>query len=175
MSLLVASALDPFGPAYSARLLAVAVSATLDKAIALRSLLTSAAEAIAPQAPLAPFLAFCACSLCYATVALFACMPAPYGPGSRHALGSGIPELQAILSGYWLARYLSFTTFVSKVIGLIAALAAGYYIGREGPMVHLSAALSVLLMKLPWFEQAIEQNHQRKRCVASSPPDLLTS
>jgi len=41
---------------------------------------------------------------------------------------------------------------VAKFIGLVAALAAGYFIGREGPMVHLSAALSVLLMKLPPFD-----------------------
>ena len=72
---------------------------------------------------------------------------------------------QAILSGFWLARYLSARAFVAKFIGLVAALAAGYFIGREGPMVHLSAALSVLLMKLPPFDEVIDNDHQRKRAM----------
>ena len=35
--------------------------------------------------------------------------------GSRHAVGSGIPEMKAILSGYWLSRYLSPRAFIFKV------------------------------------------------------------
>ena len=102
----------------------------------------------------------------YAVLASLACVPPPAGPswGSRHAMGSGIPEIKAILSGYWLARYLSARAFVAKVVGLVAALAAGLFIGREGPMVHLSATLSVLLMKLRPFS-FIDDDHAMKRAM----------
>ena len=168
-------------------LLALWIGFVLDKADSLRDVLTNLAEhmrdswllesgtelgsgvAVSELAMrmlyLLPFATFLFCSLCYATVALYACLPSPHGPGSRHASGSGIPELKAILSGYWLARYLSARAFISKLVGLNAALAAGLFIGREGPMVHLSAALSTLLMKLPAFEATIEHNHQRKRAM----------
>ena len=71
------------------------------------------------------------------------------GIGSRHAVGSGIPEMKAILSGYYLERYLSLRTLVCKLVGLTAALGAEYTIGREGPFVHLSCISCVLLLKLP--------------------------
>ena len=38
---------------------------------------------------------------------------------------------------------LSLKTFLAKILGLTSALAAGYVIGKEGPLVHLSATLSV--------------------------------
>ena len=114
---------------------------------------------------LLPFAGFLLCELGYVTVALLACLPAPNGPGSRHASGSGIPELKAILSGYWLPRYLSGHAFVAKVVGLIAALASGLFIGREGPMVALSATVGALLMQLPAFGEDMEGNHQRKRAL----------
>ena len=114
------------------------------------------------------FVVYWLFSMAYATVALLACMPPPHGPGSRHAVGSGIPEIKAILSGYWLARYLSLRAFVAKVIGLIAALAAGFAIGKEGPLVHLCAALSTQLMKLPFFDAAIDENVHKKRAMLAA-------
>ena len=72
--------------------------------------------------------------------------------------------MKAILSGYWLPRYLSPSTFVAKVIGLTTALAAGYTIGREGPLVHLSCTLATGLMTLPGFG-AIAESHNLKRSM----------
>ena len=60
--------------------------------------------------------------------------------GSRHAVGSGIPEMKAIMSGYWLPRYLSLKTFTAKTVGLTSALAAGFVIGK----VRVRARVRVL-------------------------------
>ena len=56
--------------------------------------------------PVATFWIF---SIGYVTVALFACLPPPHGPGSRHAVGSGIPEIKASLSSSTLAHTLTHT------------------------------------------------------------------
>ena len=58
---------------------------------------------------LVPFLASLLWSLAAASVALLACLAPPNGPGSRHALGSGIPEIkvaalimgEVIMGGYY--------------------------------------------------------------------------
>ena len=88
--------------------------------------------------------------------------------GSRHAVGSGIPEMKAILTGYWLPRYLTPRVLGAKVVGLTAALAAEYMIGREGPMVHLTAILSILVMKLPLFADAFDEDHTLKRSMLAA-------
>ena len=116
---------------------------------------------------LLPFGTSLAVACLCASLALLACLPPPLGFGSRHAVGSGIPEIKAILSGYWLARYLSARALLAKIGGLAAALSAGFFVGKEGPLVHISAALATLLMKLPCF-RPIEANHQRKRAMIAA-------
>ena len=44
-----------------------------------------------------------------------------------------------------------------QVIGLTAALVAGFTIGREGPLVHLASCFACLLMRLPVFAAVEEQ------------------
>ena len=76
---------------------------------------------------------------------------------SKEAEGSGIPELKSILAGVNIYRYLSFQTFIGKIIGLFAAVSAGLSVGREGPFVHLSAAIANKLAKIGIFKD-IETN-----------------
>ena len=52
----------------------------------------------------------------------------------------------------------------AKVVGLTAALAADFMIGREGPMVHLTATVAVLLMRLPAFTK-LEVDPAKKRAM----------
>ena len=47
------------------------------------------------------------------------------------ACGSGIPEMKTILKGVVLKEYLTFKTFVAKIIGVILALSAGVPVGKE--------------------------------------------
>ena len=72
------------------------------------------------------------------------------------------------MSGYWLPRYLSLKTFTAKIVGLTSALAGGYVIGKEGPLVHLSSILSVLLMKLAPFSGFLDTDHTRKRSILAA-------
>ncbi len=52
-------------------------------------------------------------------------------PSSILPLGSGIPEMKTILRGVVLKEYLTFKTFVAKVIGLTCALGSGMPLGKE--------------------------------------------
>lgn len=52
-------------------------------------------------------------------------------PLSFLPLGSGIPEMKTILRGVVLKEYLTFKTFVAKVIGLTCALGSGMPLGKE--------------------------------------------
>eukprot|EP01133_Synstelium_polycarpum_P006522 gene6522-7552_t len=70
---------------------------------------------------------------------------------SPYAVGSGIPEMKSILSGINLSRVLGFKTLVSKLVGMVAATAAGLTIGRTGPFMHASAIIAHQMMNLSYF------------------------
>uniref|UniRef100_A0A8C5J2R8 Chloride voltage-gated channel 2 n=1 Tax=Junco hyemalis TaxID=40217 RepID=A0A8C5J2R8_JUNHY len=63
------------------------------------------------------------------------------------AVGSGIPEMKTILRGVVLKEYLTFKTFVAKVIGLTCALGSGMPLGKEGPFVHIASMCATLLSR----------------------------
>ncbi|NXI38580.1 CLCN2 protein, partial [Galbula dea] len=63
------------------------------------------------------------------------------------AVGSGIPEMKTILRGIVLKEYLTFKTFVAKVIGLTCALGSGMPLGKEGPFVHIASMCAALLSR----------------------------
>uniref|UniRef100_A0A3P8V573 Chloride channel 2c n=1 Tax=Cynoglossus semilaevis TaxID=244447 RepID=A0A3P8V573_CYNSE len=63
------------------------------------------------------------------------------------AVGSGIPEMKTILRGVVLKEYLTFKTFVAKVIGLTCALGSGMPLGKEGPFVHIASLCAALLSR----------------------------
>ncbi|XP_041038390.1 chloride channel protein-like [Carcharodon carcharias] len=67
---------------------------------------------------------------------------------SPQAVGSGIPELKTIIRGAVLQEYLTFRTFIAKVLGLTAVLSSGLPVGKEGPFVHIASICAALLSKL---------------------------
>lgn len=64
------------------------------------------------------------------------------------ATGSGLPELKAFLNGCHMPKILQPSTLVAKAIGTMLVVTSGLPIGREGPMVHIGAALAVCLSSI---------------------------
>ncbi|XP_062901765.1 chloride channel protein 2-like isoform X1 [Mobula hypostoma] len=77
------------------------------------------------------------------------------------AVGSGIPEMKTILRGVVLKEYLTFKTFVAKVIGLTCALGSGMPLGKEGPFVHIASMCAALLSKFMSLFGGIYENESR--------------
>ncbi|CUM50927.1 unnamed protein product [Debaryomyces fabryi] len=60
---------------------------------------------------------------------------------------SGIPEIKLIISGfnYDLPVYLGLHTLIYKIFGLILVVSSGLWLGKEGPLVHVSCCILNIL------------------------------
>ncbi|XP_075089851.1 chloride channel protein CLC-c-like [Nicotiana tabacum] len=86
------------------------------------------------------FAAFAGCNVVLATCAAALC--ALIAPA---AAGSGIPEVKAYLNGIDAHSILAPSTLLVKIFGSILGVAAGFVVGKEGPMVHTGACIANLL------------------------------
>lgn len=86
------------------------------------------------------FIAFAGCNLAFAVAAAVLC--AYVAPA---AAGSGIPEVKAYLNGVDAHSILAPSTLLVKIFGSIFGVAAGFVVGKEGPMVHTGACIANLL------------------------------
>jgi chloride channel 7 len=86
------------------------------------------------------FAAFAGCNLVLAFCAAVLC--AYIAPA---AAGSGIPEVKAYLNGVDAHSILAPSTLFVKIFGSIFGVAAGFVVGKEGPMVHTGACIANLL------------------------------
>jgi len=82
------------------------------------------------------------------------------------AIGGGIPEIKTILSGVIKPILLSQSLIVAKVFGLTFALLAGFYVGKEGPFVQISAALADQLLSLKIFRHLYHHDNKRLEIIA---------
>ena len=53
--------------------------------------------------------------------------------------------MKAIMAGVDLGDTLSFSTYTSKVFGMIAMLSSGMSLGKEGPFVHIAGCIASFL------------------------------
>ncbi|UYV60235.1 hypothetical protein LAZ67_1000513 [Cordylochernes scorpioides] len=58
-----------------------------------------------------------------------------------YAIGSGIPEIKTILSGFIIRGYLGKWTLIIKSVCLMLAVASGLSLGKEGPLVHIACCI----------------------------------
>ncbi|KAM7478712.1 hypothetical protein LguiA_026925 [Lonicera macranthoides] len=86
------------------------------------------------------FAAFAGCNVVLASCAAVLC--AYIAPA---AAGSGIPEVKAYLNGVDAHSILAPSTLFVKIFGSIFGVAAGFVVGKEGPMVHTGACIANLL------------------------------
>ncbi|XP_055369759.1 chloride channel protein 2-like [Betta splendens] len=77
------------------------------------------------------------------------------------AAGSGIPEVKTIMRGVVLKEYLTFKTFVTKVIALTCALGSGMPMGKDGPFVHIASLCGALLCKFMSLFGGMYENESR--------------
>lgn len=56
---------------------------------------------------------------------------------------SGIPEIKLLISGFNLnvSKYLGLHTLLYKIAGLMLVVSSGLWLGKEGPLVHVSCCI----------------------------------
>ncbi|KAF1320896.1 Chloride channel, partial [Globisporangium splendens] len=82
------------------------------------------------------------------------------------AAGSGLPFMKVAISGIDMSAYLSFRCVVTKIVGLLAAFAAGLSIGKEGPFIMISCGFASILMNLPLFQRINNDETKRLEMLA---------
>jgi chloride channel 2 len=73
----------------------------------------------------------------------------PMHPPPSHLLSAGIVDMKVILSGHSPqgSPVLALHLIPTKILGLMLALASGLSVGKEGPLVQVTAAFATLLLK----------------------------
>ena len=78
----------------------------------------------------------------------------------RAVIGTGLPEVRAVLSGGDVRSILSFRQAFMRLVALLGTMSAGLMVGGEGPFVLISASIAHSLSRLPpfrWFLQTSPQ------------------
>lgn len=68
-----------------------------------------------------------------------------WGPG---AAGSGVAEIIGYCNGVNYPLTISIPTFITKIFGVVFAIAGGLTIGKEGPLAHIGANCGALTLYL---------------------------
>jgi chloride channel 7 len=82
------------------------------------------------------------------------------------ASGSGLAEVKAMLNGSHITGLLTFTSAFVKIVGIILTIIGGLALGREGPMVHVGAAMANFILHVPYFHKRIIGVHTNRRAQA---------
>ena len=61
------------------------------------------------------------------------------------AMGSGVAEVIGVINGVNYPDAINFKTLVTKVFGVVLAVAGGLTVGKEGPLAHIGANLGAAL------------------------------
>ena len=94
-------------------------------------------------------------SLAYLPPTTYYILPTTYHhtPSQPHAAVSGLPKIKSNLNGTKIPGYLSFRVLVAKIVGTTLVVGSGLPLGKEGPMVHIGAAVASLIsnVKVNWM------------------------
>ena len=68
------------------------------------------------------------------------------------AAGSGVAEVVGWLNGVNYPLCIDHRTLITKIIGVVLAVAGGLCVGKEGPLAHIGANVGAAIVGLPSFE-----------------------
>ena len=86
---------------------------------------------------------------------------------SPYAIGSGIPEVKTILSGFIIHGYLGIGSLIGKTLSLPLAVGAGLSLGKEGPLVHVASCCGNAIARL-FPKYAANEAKKREMLSAAS-------
>jgi chloride channel 7 len=67
--------------------------------------------------------------------------------------GSGLPETKALLNGTPIPTFLRWKTLLTKILSITLVVASGFPVGKEGPMVHIGAAVCAGILNAHLFNR----------------------
>lgn len=70
----------------------------------------------------------------------------------KGAMGSGVAEVIGYINGINYPEAIDHKTLVTKIFGVVLAVAGGLAVGKEGPLAHIGANLGCALVYLPGLE-----------------------
>lgn len=77
---------------------------------------------------------------------------------SADIVGSGVPEMKAIMGGHVMPEFLSVRTWIAKMMGIAATISASFSVGKDDIFIHLAGCLTTTWLKLPWFKRIRQVN-----------------
>lgn len=80
--------------------------------------------------------------------------------------GSGLPFMKVALSGIDMSEYMSLKCVVTKIVGLVLAMAAGLSIGKEGPFIMISCGFASIIMNTKPFRRIYNDEAKRLEMLA---------
>lgn len=82
-------------------------------------------------------------------IMIAAVMTTWYGTGSA---GSGVAEVIGYLNGVNYPLCIDISTLITKIFGVVLAVAGGLAVGKEGPLAHIGANIGAGIVALPSYE-----------------------
>ncbi|KAK6203285.1 chloride channel [Scheffersomyces amazonensis] len=83
---------------------------------------------------------------------------------------SGIPEIKLIISGFNfnIDNYLGLRTLIYKTFGLILVVSSGLWLGKEGPLIHVSCCVLNILFGFAFRNQYENEAVRRELLTAAT-------
>ncbi len=69
----------------------------------------------------------------------------------KGAMGSGVAEIIGYVNGVNYPLTININTLITKIIGVVFAVAGGLAVGKEGPLAHIGANVGSAIVNLPGF------------------------
>jgi chloride channel 7 len=88
-----------------------------------------------------------------------------WGPG---ASGSGVAEIIGYVNGINYPQCISIPTLITKIFGVVLAIAGTLCVGKEGPLAHIGANLgAVTLYAFGDRLKFLHNDHKKRQFIAA--------